>query len=103
MQVYRKVNVVSNQEIINIINQSMTGLGVEKPYLSELIPDSYLPDSTGNFILKGSFFTPSMLVEITGVTINYSTFVSDNEFRVNVTIGSEEGYKNVTLIEILFL
>ena len=52
MQVYRKVSVISNQEIINIINQSMTGLGVQPPYLEELIPDSYLPENTGNFVLS---------------------------------------------------
>lgn len=67
------------------------------PYLEELIPDSYLPSTTGNFILKGSFFTPNMGITIEGQTINYKTFISDNEFRVNVTTGSAEGTFDVTL------
>lgn len=67
------------------------------PYLDELIPDSYLPSTTGNFILKGSFFTPNMIVTIPGQTINYTNFISDNEFHVNVTTGSAEGYFDVTL------
>ena len=67
------------------------------PYLDELIPDSYLPNNTGNFILKGSFFTPNMTVVLQGQTINYKTFISDNEVRVNVTTGSAEGYFDVIL------
>lgn len=67
------------------------------PYLDELIPDSYLPSTTGNFILKGSFFTPTMTVTIPGQTINYIIFISDNEVRVNATTGSAEGYFDVTL------
>lgn len=67
------------------------------PYLYELIPDSYLPSNTGNFILKGSFFTPDMTIVLQGQTINYKTFISDNEVRVNVTTGSAEGYFDVIL------
>jgi len=67
------------------------------PYLSDLIPDSYLPNNTGNFILKGSFFTPTMTVAIAGQTVNYLTFKSDNEVHANVTTGATEGAFNVTL------
>ncbi|MBP4140126.1 hypothetical protein, partial [Flavobacterium geliluteum] len=67
------------------------------PYLNELIPDSYLPSTTGNFILKGAFFTPSMTVSITGQTVNYVTFISDNEVRANVTTGAAEGNFDVIL------
>ncbi|MRX70258.1 hypothetical protein SAMN06265349_101740 [Flavobacterium resistens] len=67
------------------------------PYLDMLIPDSYLPTNTGNFILKGAFFTPSMTVQIVGQTINNKTFISDNEVRVNVTTGSAEGFFDVIL------
>lgn len=67
------------------------------PYLDELIPDSYLPSTTGNFILKGSFFTPTMTIDIEGQTINYIDFKSDNEVHVNVTTGNSEGSFDVTL------
>lgn len=97
MQTYRSVKVISNTEIINIINQSMTGLGVQPPYLEQLIPDSYLPENTGNFVLKGSFFTPDMLVEIPDQIINSKTFISDNEFLINVTTNSQEGYYDLIL------
>lgn len=67
------------------------------PYLEVLIPDSTLPSTTTNFVLKGAFFTPTMTVAITGQTINYITFVSDNEVKVNVTTGAAEGSFTVTL------
>jgi hypothetical protein len=67
------------------------------PFLDELIPDSYLPSTTGNFILKGAFFTPTMTVVVQGQTVNYLTFISDNEIRVNVTTGLTEGNFDVTL------
>lgn len=67
------------------------------PHLEELIPDSYLPSTTGNVVLKGSFFTPNMTISIEGQTINHKTFISDNEYHVNVTTGSVEGMFGVTL------
>lgn len=67
------------------------------PYLSELISGSYLPSNTGNFILRGAFFTPTMTVVIQGQTINYKTFISDNEMLVNVTTGAAEGVFDVIL------
>lgn len=67
------------------------------PFLYELTPDSYLPNSTGEIVLKGSFFTPDMTVSITGQTINYKTFISDNEVRINVTTGPVEGNFDVIL------
>ncbi|MEO7977786.1 hypothetical protein [Flavobacterium sp.] len=67
------------------------------PYLEELIPDSYLPSTTGSFILKGSFFTPTMTVTIPGQVINYKNFISDNEVHINVTTGATEGKFDVIL------
>ncbi|MEA9414394.1 hypothetical protein [Flavobacterium sp. PL02] len=67
------------------------------PFLEELIPDSHLPNATGNFILKGSFFTPTMTVVVQGQTLNYITFISDNELHVNLTTGFAEGMFDVTL------
>jgi len=75
------------------------------PFLEDLIPDSHLPSTTGNFILKGSFFTPSMTVVVQGQTMNYKTFISDNEVRVNLTTGATPGNYDVTLdngIQVVF-
>jgi len=67
------------------------------PYLTEIPNNNYLPNTTGNIVLKGSFFTPNMTVLIQGQTVNYITFISDNEIYVNITTGSEEGLFGVTL------
>jgi hypothetical protein len=67
------------------------------PFLLILVPDSTLPSTTTNFVLRGAFFTPTMTVSIVGQTINYITFVSDNEVKVNVTTGATEGSYAVTL------
>jgi hypothetical protein len=67
------------------------------PFLEVLVPDSTLPSTTTNFVLKGAFFTPTMTVSIVGQTINYITFVSDNLVKVNVTTGATEGSFAVTL------
>ncbi|MCC9066396.1 IPT/TIG domain-containing protein [Flavobacterium piscisymbiosum] len=67
------------------------------PYLTEILPYSFLPNTTGNIILKGSFFTPTMTVVIQDQTVNYLEFKSDNEVNVNVTTGRAEGSFNVTL------
>ncbi|WP_417942177.1 IPT/TIG domain-containing protein [Flavobacterium sp. RS13.1] len=67
------------------------------PHLREISPNFYLPSTTGNIIIKGSFFTPSMTVAIAGQTVNYVTFISDNEVHVNVTTGTTEGSFAITL------
>ncbi len=67
------------------------------PYMEVLIPDSTLPSVTTDFTIKGSFFTPTMTVSIVGQTVNYVTFISDNEVRVNVTTGAAQGSFAVTL------
>ena len=67
------------------------------PYLTEILPYNFLPNTTGNIILKGSFFTPAMTVVIQGQTVNYVEFKSDNEVNVNVTTGSAEGNFDVIL------
>jgi len=67
------------------------------PYLTEILPYNFLPNTTGNIILKGSFFTPTMTVVIQGQTVNKIDFKSDNEVHVNVTTESAEGNFSVTL------
>jgi hypothetical protein len=67
------------------------------PYLTEILPYNFLPNTTGNIVLKGSFFTPTMTVEITGQIVHSMRFISDNEVHVSVTTGSEEGSFGVTL------
>ncbi|REH00259.1 hypothetical protein [Flavobacterium aquicola] len=76
------------------------------PYIAELIPDSYLPSTTGNIQLLGEFFIPAMClsvnlnngngIQITGQTINYATFVNSQKILLNVTTGSAEGSFSVT-------
>lgn len=67
------------------------------PFLNIVIPDSTLPNTTGNFKLKGAFFTPTMTVVFEGQIVNYFTFISDNEIDVNVTTGATEGNFDITL------
>ena len=67
------------------------------PYIDTVVPDSTLPNTTGNFELYGSFFTPTMTVLFTGQTINHITFHSSNWITVNVTTGATEGLFNITL------
>jgi len=83
----------------NHSTSDITGLvSVPAPYLEDLIPDSYLPSTTGNFVITGSFFTPTMTVVIEGVTINGNViFISDNEVHVNGTSGATVGEMDVTL------
>ena len=67
------------------------------PFLDEVIPDSYLPSTTGMFKLKGSFFTENITVTTTGGTVNYITFNNDNDVDVNITTGATEGSFSVTI------
>jgi len=67
------------------------------PFLDEVIPDSYLPSTTGMFKLKGSFFTENMTVSTAGGTVNYITFNNDNDVDVNITTGATEGSFSVTI------
>lgn len=69
------------------------------PYISELIPGSYLPDTTGNIKIIGDFFTPAMCdrvnnpnaIIIGGVAaIHYAKFINSQELLVNITTGSIE-------------
>lgn len=68
-----------------------SGSAFPAPYLDELIPDSYLPNNRGDFVLRGSFFTEESTVSAVGQTVHYVTFVSDNELRANITTGIAEG------------
>jgi hypothetical protein len=67
------------------------------PYIDIVVPDSTLPNTTGNFELYGSFFTPTMTVVFTGQTVNYVTFRSSNWVTVNVRTGANEGLFNIIL------
>lgn len=76
------------------------------PWIKELIPDSYSPDTTGNIRILGDFFTPEMCnriinpnaIIIGGVTtIHYANFISSQEILANVTTGSVEGNFSITL------
>lgn len=76
------------------------------PYIAELIPDSYLPSTTGNIRIVGDFFIPSMCDRTSNpnaiildgiVTIHYATFINSQEILVNVTTGSIEGSFGITL------
>lgn len=82
-------------ELSEITSLSMPVL--PPPYLEELIPDSYMPSTTGNFIIRGSFFTPTTTVVIEDQTLNYLTFVSDNEMLANVTTCATEGLYGITI------
>lgn len=74
------------------------GLATQQaPYLADLIPDSYLPNNTGDFKLIGAFFTPDMVISVEGQTINRIKFINDNEVLVNLTTGAAEGTFDVTL------
>jgi hypothetical protein len=80
-----------------------------KIFISELIPDSYQPSSTGNVEVFGNAFTKDMCLNenlnhteqelingaigftIEGQIINYATFINDNKITLNVTRGAAEG------------
>lgn len=68
------------------------------PYLEVVIPDSYLPSTSGNFKLIGAFFTPDMTISFGGgAVVNNINFISDNEVDVTVTTGATEGSYAITL------
>lgn len=89
-----------------IQESEISKVSLQAPFLEELIPDTYLPSSTGNFILKGAYFVPAMCdgtipnaIQISGGDniIHYCTFINDNEIRVNLTTSATEGNYDVTL------
>ncbi|MCC4211339.1 hypothetical protein [Leeuwenhoekiella parthenopeia] len=70
----------------------------QAPILNNLIPDSNLPGTTGNYRLVGEFFVPDMDIEFDGNhTINYITFIDSKNVDVNMTLGNDEGTFGVTL------
>jgi hypothetical protein len=99
----KQATLIAGTNIKNINGGSILGGGdltmalMPAPHLEVLVPESTLPSVTTNFVLKGSFFTPTMNVSIVGQTINYITFVSDNEVLANVTTSASEGMYSVTL------
>ncbi|PJJ08666.1 hypothetical protein CLU83_1952 [Flavobacterium sp. 1] len=78
----------------------------QAPFIFELIPDSHLPNTTGNIELIGDFFVPAMClspnlnngngIQITGQTINYASFINSQKILINVTTGASEGYFSIT-------
>jgi len=81
------------KDLIDNFNQS----NHQPPYLDELIPNIYSPNTTNDIIIKGSFFTPETIVTIQGQSINSFKFKNDNEIHINVTTGQTEGTFNVTI------
>lgn len=67
------------------------------PYLADFVPNTSLPNTTGYITLKGSFFTPDMIVAIAGHTVNSVSFISDNEIKIYLTTSSNGGFYNITL------
>ncbi|WP_166964587.1 hypothetical protein [Yeosuana marina] len=89
-----------------IQESEISQISLQAPFLEELIPDTYLPSTTGNFILKGAYFIPAMCngeipnaIQISGGdnVINYCTFINDNEICVNLTTSATDGLYDVTL------
>jgi len=66
------------------------------PYITDTSL-SFMPSTSGNITIKGAFFTPTMTIIITGQTVNYFTFISDNEVIVNITTSANEGNFDITL------
>ncbi|WP_372744300.1 hypothetical protein [Lutibacter sp.] len=101
------IKTVNGNNLLGSGNIEISSGSFPAPFLEELIPDSNLPSTTGNFILKGAYFKEEMCLTanlnntngilIEGQTINYATFVSDNQINVNITTGAAEGEFDVTL------
>lgn len=92
-------NLTNNKVLSTDVNGNLkmyTFTNYPAPYISDASL-FFLPSSTGNLTIKGAFFTPSMTVTITGHTVNYLTFVSDNEIIVNITTSANEGSFDITL------
>jgi hypothetical protein len=69
----------------------------QAPFFTSITPNYGAPNLTKDLILKGAFFTPSTTVLIDGGTVNATTFVNDNEIKVNITLGANEGTFNITV------
>lgn len=68
-----------------------------EPFLYEVVPESNLPGVTADFIFKGAYFTKTTTVTVSGQTVNSVVFMSDNQLRVNITLGSAEGSFSATI------
>ena len=62
------------KDLIDNLSQSNN----QPPYLTELIPNIYSPNTTNTIIIKGSFFTPETIVTIQGQSINSFKFKTEN-------------------------
>jgi len=62
------------------------------PDVSSVTPASLLPgQTTQEFRIFGSFFTPATIVSIEGQTVNSVTFINQGELQLSVTAGMTEG------------
>jgi hypothetical protein len=70
---------------------------IAKPYLYIVEPSIARVNTTFNVILIGLDFTPNTTVSISGQTINNVEFITPTQLKVNITTGSAEGMKNITI------
>lgn len=57
------------------------------PVLGDLPSTVCYPDTSYIWIFKGAFFTPDTVITISGCTVTYQEFISDNEIEVRFTSG----------------
>lgn len=82
----------------NFVQMIGQKIRIQEPILNNIIPDSNIPGSSGDYILEGAYFNPQMSVAFEGdQTVNYIKFISDNTVKVNLTLGNQEGMFGVTL------
>ncbi len=67
------------------------------PFISLIKPTKMNLGKSDEIIIFGSYFTLDTTVAIGGAVIDSITFVSDNEIRLNVTAGNNEGFFNLTI------
>lgn len=61
------------------------------PFISGIKPLKLSSEKPADVTIYGSYFTPDTIVTIAGSTINSTTFISDNEIKINVTVGNNQG------------
>ncbi len=76
----------------------MASYTVPAPFLDEIIPDNFQPNSAAKIKFKGANFTPNMTVNFTGgIVVTGRVYHSDNDFDVYVNNGPNVGSFDVTL------
>ncbi|MFD2827173.1 hypothetical protein ACFSYG_11885 [Leeuwenhoekiella polynyae] len=61
------------------------------PFIESIEPSGVTPNTTQDFIVKGSFFTPEGFGGIVGQTRTSSNFKNQGEYRFTADIGANEG------------